>query len=205
MKKSTLAVMAIAGLLGASTAVAGDDGLYLLGEVGRITGNGGQSLLDHGLTAAGAVGFSSSVNAPTLYKLQAGYQINRNWAVEGGYLGADNAHYSAAGGSLRRAVTGTASINGWDLTAVGILPVSDKFSLLGKIGIADMQEKATTQRAGVSSSTSSTKTDLTYGIDAKYDFTDTIFMRVGLDSYNIGNSNYSVRNTMAMIAAGYKF
>lgn len=206
MKKITLAVVAIASMACASTAIADDKGLYLLGGVGQTTGgNGGQSSVDSALTSAGANGFSSSMSTPTLYKLQAGYQIDRNWAVEGGYLGSNNSNYSASGGNLPGTVTSSASVSGWNLTAVGMLPLADKFSLLGKLGVADMQESATAQAAGFSASTSGSKTDLTYGLGVKYDFTNAVFARLDLDSYNIGNSNSSRRSTVGMIDIGYKF
>lgn len=206
MKKFTLAVVAFAGLAGAATASAADQGLYLLGGIGQVVGgDGGQSAVDNSLTSAGASGFSSNMNTPTLYKLQAGYQLNKNWAVEGGYLGSNNASYSASGGNLPGTVTSSASVSGWNFTGVGIVPLADKFSILGKVGVADMQESSNAQGNGISASTNGSKTGLTYGIGVKYDFTNAVFVRADLDSYDIGNSNSSSRSTVGMIDVGYKF
>jgi OOP family OmpA-OmpF porin len=206
MKKITVAAIAITGLLGASPAFAGDQGWYLLGGVGQATGgDSGQSSVDNAVASAGGPGFSSSMDTPTLYKLQAGYQLDRNWAVEGGYIGSNNENYTAAGGNLPGLVSSSASVSGWNLAGVGILPLADKFSLLGKLGIAAMQESATAQGAGFYASTTGSKTDVTYGIGVKYDFTNAVFVRADLDSYNIGNSNYSSRSTVGMIDIGYQF
>jgi OOP family OmpA-OmpF porin len=60
-----------------------------------------------------------------LYKLQTGYQLDRNWALEGGYLDSNNANYSASGGNLPGTVTSSASVSGWNLTGIGILPLSN--------------------------------------------------------------------------------
>ena len=68
-----------------------------------------------------------------------------------------------------------------------------------------MQELATADALGFSASTSGSKTDVTYGIGAKYDFTNAVFVRLDLDSYNIGNSNTSRRRTAGMLDVGYKF
>jgi OOP family OmpA-OmpF porin len=206
MKKITFAVMTIAGLIGASPVFAADPGWYLLGGVGQTTGgDGGQSSVDNSLTSAGATGFSSNMDTPTLYKLEAGYQFNRNWALEGGYLGSSNTNYSALGGNLNGAATSSASFGGWNVTGVGILPLGSGFSLLGKLGVANMQESANVQGGGFSTSTNGSKTDATYGIGIKYDFSNAVFVRADLDSYNIGNSNASSRSTVGMIDIGYKF
>lgn len=206
MKKTYVAALTFAGLIGASSAFASGQGLYLLGGAGQTTGgNSGQSSVDNALTSAGTNGFSSNMNTPDLYKLQTGYQLDRNWALEGGYLGSNNASYSASGGNLPGSVTSSPSLKGWNMTGVGIMPIGNGFSLLGKLGVANMQESATVQGAGFSASTSGSKTDATYGIGAKYDFSNSVFVRLDLDSYNIGNSNSASRSTVGMIDIGYKF
>jgi OOP family OmpA-OmpF porin len=206
MKKITFAVMTIAGLASAVPAFAADPGWYLVGGIGETTGgSGGQSAVDNALTSAGAGSFSSSLDTPSLYKLEGGYQFDKNWALEGGYLGSSHTNYSASGGNLSAAANASASFGGWNLTGVGILPLGSGFSLLGKLGVANMQESATASGGGYSASTGGSKNDLTYGIGVKYDFGNGVFARADLDSYNIGNSNASSRSTVGMIDIGYKF
>ncbi|MDE2118425.1 MAG: porin family protein, partial [Betaproteobacteria bacterium] len=205
MKKIALAVLAIAGLAGASTAFASDDGWYVLVGAGQPTGNSDQSLLDNALIAGGARGFSSSLSKPTVYKLQAGYQINKNFAVEGGYLGSNNETYTATGGNLAGPVTASGNVTGWNLTAVGILPIANQFSLLGKLGVATIRDSATATGPGGTFSASGTKTDATYGLGAKYDFTNAVFVRLDVDSINVGSSASSSRSTVWTIDLGYKF
>jgi len=206
MKKSTLTVLALAGLISASSAFADDHGFYVLGGVGKVTGgDGGQSSIDNALGTAGGGGFSSSMDNPTVYRLQGGYQLNQNWAVEGGYLGSSNTNYSASGGNLPGTVTSSGSLSGWNVTGVGILPLANKFSLVGKLGVANMQESADVSAGNFSTSTGGSKTDATYGVGLKYDFNNATFIRADLDSYNIGNSNGSSRSTIGTINVGYKF
>lgn len=204
MKKITLAVMAIAGLAGAPTAFADDSGWYVLGGVGPTTGGSDQSSLDHKLKASGASGFSSSLNTATLYKLQAGYQINSFFAVEGGYIASNHQIYSASGGNITP-VTATGRISGWNLTAVGILPLAYQFSLLGRLGAAGVGDKDTLTGFGRPVSASGSKTDVTYGFGVKYDFTKAVFVRSDVDSYNIGSTLSATRSTVWMLSLGYKF
>ena len=205
MNRTLIAAMAVVGMANASIALADDVGLYVLGGIGQTTGSNDQSNLDNALRSVGAVGFGSTLSKPTVYKLQLGYQINQNFAVEGGYLGSSNENYTASGGNLAGPISASGSVKGWNLTGVGILPLVNNFSLLGKLGFASIKESVTVVGPGGAAAGSGNKTDLTYGIGAKYDFTSNIFARFDVDSYNVGNSASSSRSTVWMFDIGYKF
>jgi opacity protein-like surface antigen len=207
MKKILLSLM-LASLAGVAVAAESSDrGLYVLAGAGQATNNNDQSDLDSALRSAGGVGFASSLSNPTAYKIQIGYQIWKYLAVEGGYLGSNNETYTASGGNLAGPVSASASINGENFVLVPILPVVDQFSILGKVGVADLRVSGTLAGPRGAVSVSGSKTDLTYGIGAKYDFTANrgVFMRVDYDRYNIGNSNASSTIYVWMIDLGYKF
>lgn len=161
--------------------------------------------MDDALRAAGASGFSSSLNNPTVFKLQEGYQINRNWAIEAGYFQTNYENYSATGGNLPGPVTASARASGWHLSGVGILPLANQFSLLGKLGIASIEDEVTLSGPGGTLSASGTKIDTTYGIGAKYDVTKHFFGRLDVDSIKVGNSSSSSRYTVWTIDLGYMF
>jgi opacity protein-like surface antigen len=205
MKKITLAIMAIASFAGAKIAFASDDGWYMFGAIGQITGSGDKSMLDHVLTSAGKNGFSSSLSKPTVYSLDVGYQINKNLAFEGGYIGSTNETYEASGGNLAGSVTASARISGWTVTAVGMLPLAKQFSLLGKLGVAEVQDTANVTGLVGNNEINGIKSDITYGVGAKYDFTNAISMRIDLDNYNIGSSFISSRCNIWTVGVGYKF
>jgi OOP family OmpA-OmpF porin len=205
MKKFTLAIIAITSLAGATTAFASEDGWYLFGAVGQTTGSGVKPMLDYQLTSAGKNGFSSGLSTPTVYNLYVGYQINKNVAFEGSYIGSTNETYHATGGNLAGPVTASAKISGWTLTAVGMLPLANQFSLLGKLGVADIQVTAAVTGLGNNTYISGIKTDITYGVGTKYDFNNVVSMRLDLDSYNIGSSFSSSRCSVWTVGVGYKF
>ena len=203
--KKVLVGVAIAMSLVSGAALASDEGFYVLGGVGQLTGNNDKAILDSALVSVGGGAFSSSLSKPAVYKLQAGYQINKNLAVEGGYIGSSNETYVATGGLLAGPVVASGKINGWNLTAVGILPVASQFSLLGKLGVAGIKTSVNVTGPGGTAAVGGRKTDLTYGIGAQYDFTDAFFARLDLDSYKTGSSTSSSRSTVWMIDVGYKF
>lgn len=206
MKKVLAGLYVAATMAMVSGAVqAADSGFYLLGAAGQTTSDSNKTDLDSALTSAGGVGFSSSYSKPTVYKLQVGYQINENFAAEGGYVGSNNATYTATGGNLAGTVSASSSVSGWNLTAVGILPIAHQFSLLGKLGVADARSGASVTGPGGTVSASGSKTDLTYGLGAQYNFTNAVFGRFELDSYKTGSSTSSSRDTVWTLGVGYKF
>lgn len=205
MKQIILAVMAIAGLAGAATAFAGDYGWYVLGAVGENPGNDGQSKIDDSLRAVGGTGFLSSYTRPAIYKLQLGNQINKSFAIEGGYITTSNERYVATGGNLATPVTASVNITGWNVNAVGILPIANQFSLLGKLGGASIRSSGTLTGPGGSISLGGPRTDLTYGLGAKYDGTRDVSLRLDLDSYSIGSSTSSSRSNVWTVGVGLKF
>ena len=205
MKKVTLAVVAITCLGCAATAFAGDAGWYLFGAAGQTVNDNSKQNIDNALTSVGGRGFSSNQNKATLYNLDVGYQVNRNFAVEGGYIGSSNQTYNASGGNLGGAISSSANISGWDLKAVGLLPVANRFSLLGKLGVADISESVSVTGPGGTAYLNGSKTDVTYGIGAKYDFTDAFSGRFDIDRYSIGSSTDYSRTDVWTVGVAYKF
>jgi opacity protein-like surface antigen len=207
MKKSLALSIAVACLAGASAAMAadGDDtGFYVMGGAGQMTGGNVKSVMDNALTGVGGAGFGSSYSNPGFFKLQVGYQLEKRLAIEGGFLGSNNATYSASGGNLAAPINASAKVNGWNLTWVGLMPLNAQFSLLGKLGASNL--KVSTRLVGPAGDASqfSSKSALTYGLGAKYDFTKTVFARFDVDSYRTGTSSSS-RDAVWMIDIGYKF
>lgn len=199
--------MALFGLAGATSALADngyDAGWYLLVGAGQVTDNNDKSTLDSTITSLGGSGFSSSLSNPTIYKIQGGYEFDKYFALEGGYIGSTDETYNVSGGNIGSPFSASANIKGWNLTAVGMLPVYGQFSLLGKLGIASIKESADATYAGFSATASGTKTSPTYGIGVKYDFTNQFFGRFDVDSYSVGDSNYSNRNTVWTFSVGFK-
>lgn len=186
----------------ASSAFSADEGWYVLGGAGKIAGKNDKSALDTSLNRIGYTAFSSTYSDPIVYKLHAGYQIDKNIAVEGGYIGSSSATYTASAGTLPVRYGLSGKISGFTLVAVGTLPVADKFSVLGKLGVSGIRESATYSNGR---SASANVTDLTYGAGARYDFTDAVFGRFDVDSYKSGSTTATFRRVYWTVDAGYKF
>jgi len=187
----TLGLVA-AAVIASPFAVAADPGWYGGLSVGqsratiddaRITGN----LLGNGFTAASIV----DDDRDTGYKLFGGYQINKNFAVEGGYFNLGKFGFTATTvppGTL----TGNIKLQGLNLDAVGILPVTAKFSVFGRAGLAYAQARDTFTRTGAVTVTnpnpSKNDTNYKFGVGLEYALTDALGLRAEAERYRINDA-----------------
>lgn len=95
----------------------------------------------------------------TAFKLIGGYQFHRNIAAEIGY------------GML--VDKGGAEVNALELVAVGIFPVMNQLSVIGKLGFANVDFEP-----------GGDSTDLTYGVGAQYDITRNLGARAQWQRYD---------------------
>jgi hypothetical protein len=160
-KKLLLAALFTAA---AQTGFAADQSsaMYILGSIGQSKVSIDKASFDNDLTTAGATGLSSTTDEKdTGYKLQLGYQYNQSFAIEGGYVDLGKFKYNATytGGAASAEV----KAKGWNIDAVGIAPLNDAFSLLGKIGLirgkVDTTVSATGPGGAASESVSASKVE----------------------------------------------
>lgn len=129
----------------------------------RIT----QSLLGAGLTT----NTLSEDRRDTGYKAFVGFPVNPYWAVEGGYFDLGRFGFTAAttpAGTL----SGSARIRGLNLDLVGTLPITERWSLLGRVGAAYAQTNDTFSGTGAVSVTEPSarkrETNYKYGFGTQY-------------------------------------
>lgn len=170
---------------------------------------------DHARMARGVLGPGFAVTGTTDdrtdtgYKLYGGYRFHRYFAVEGGYFNLGKFDFTATtvpAGTL----TGNIKVQGLNLDLVGILPISDRFSAFGRIGVANARTKdsfsGTGAAAAFSTSRSERDTNLKVGLGLQYDFTYNLGMRLEAERYRI-NDAVSARGNIDLISIGlvYRF
>lgn len=178
MKK--IAIAALLSAIVAAPAFAADEGFYAGVTLGQARTN----------AFAGAALTKSN---DTVYGILGGYQFTKNWGAE--------AFYTGAGKWATAAASGKADTYG--INAVGTVPLSDAFSLYGKLGYATT--KSTASGAGV---TGAKRNAATYGLGGVYNVTPAIGIRFGWDRYaaavNTGaTSNYN--SNVYSLAGVFKF
>ena len=161
--------------------------------------------IDNSGTAPAGVTFSHTKDEKdTAYKVFGGYQFNKNFAVEGGYADFGNHSLTVsitaptiADGSIK----GSAEASGFNVDAVGIIPLQSGFSLFGKVGAVYTTTKGSYTGSGAYTSAvlatafgdlnpKSSEWNLKWGVGAKYDFTNNMALRVEYERINnVGDKN----------------
>ena len=173
------------------------------------------SSLDAAVVAAGATAYSTSKDErDTGYKIQAGYQFAPNWGVEFGYvdLGKINAANNVSApfvGSVR----GDGKADGWNAVVVGTLPLSNGFSLLGKLGTIYSTASTNLSTGGALVFVPGTQTNFkksewnwAYGLGVQYDISKTMAIRGEWDRYDgIRTSNASNKYNFNLYSVGLTF
>ena len=149
----------------------------------------------------------SGEDTDTVLRLFGGYQFNDFFALEAGYvdlgeLALDiSTNVANSLGTINAAGTAIADVSGIDLTGVLMLPVHERVSLFGRLGVLAWQAdiagnvsgtvSSAGRRAGISEtlSTDESGADLSYGFGALFGVTDTVSIRGGYSKYEIADIN----------------
>lgn len=171
--KNTMVVFGIAAAMMSGAAFAAQDGFYIGATLGRSSvGSPTPNLI---LTKS----------TDTVGGVLAGYQFNKNWGAEIFYSGAGKYTGVNAAGT----VTGSGKSDVWGLDAVGTLPLSDSFSLYGKLGVARVKSSVSTVPASTLAGAS--RTAATYGLGGTYSFNQSFSIRLGWDHYGASTTGGS--------------
>lgn len=171
-------------------------GWYVGANVGQSRSKIADGPIARSLTAQGFS--SSSINNDSQgagFKLFGGYQFNRYFALESGYFNLGDFGYTAttvpAGTS-----SGRIRLQGMNFDAVGILPITQKFSAFGRVGVTYVDARDTFSGSGADYAPNSTaqkhEFNYKYGIGLQYALTRAVDMRMEAERYRvkdaIGNS-----------------
>ncbi len=125
------------------------------------------------------------------YKLFAGYRFNQYFALEGGYFNLGQFGFVSTtnpAGTL----TGKIKLQGFNLDAVGILPLSERFSAFGRVGLQYARAKDDFNGTGgvvvLDSSPSKTAPSYKTGLGIQYDFNPNVGLRGELERYRVNDA-----------------
>lgn len=160
--------LAAIALLSLSSAAMADRGPYAGIGFGRTS-------IDVGDTS----GFNVTVDdTDSGFKVYGGYQIINNLAIEAGYANLGEATFV-----FGPAVTAKFEAAAVFVDAVGTLPLTDGFALLGRAGLAFTQAELSATRFGFSASEKEDDVSLKLGLGAQYSFTKNLALRAEWERY----------------------
>ncbi len=164
--KKLLAAVAISML--STTAMAQDRGWYVGGALGQSKSKDFCPQVPAGVACD---------DTDVSVKGMGGYQFSPNVAVEFGLTAAGLAEARPAGG------TDTITAGILEATAVGILPLGDRFSVFGKVGLYSSRVEREVEAFGFRATDDTTNSDLTYGAGVGFAITPKFVLRAEWQRY----------------------
>lgn len=179
---------------------------------GGVSAGEARAKVDEAAVANGALGtfgpasnFSSD-EKDTGYKLFGGYQFNRNIAVEGGYFDLGKSTFSST--TTSGAFNNDTRMRGLNLDLVGTLPITERFSVLGRIGVAMGRTRASFSGAGATAAgvqdRNDTKANAKVGLGVQYELSRSMWIRTELERYRV-NNGVNGRTNVDMLTVGLVF
>jgi len=194
-KRHVLALLAASAI--SVPAFAADTGGYLVGMFGQT------KVKDIDTTG---IGNPSKDDTGTGFKIGGGYAFTRYFAVEGAYVDLGKATASGTFGGSNASVTFKSS--GLVVAAVGMVPLSQQFSLLGRFGLINATVKVDATLGNASGSNKTTDMKTTFGVGASYSLTPKFAVRGDYDVYQkLGDNATTGESDVNMLSVGvvYKF
>ncbi|MDQ9169404.1 outer membrane beta-barrel protein [Oxalobacteraceae bacterium R-40] len=187
-----LGLMALAVIASPMAAAEDVNGWYVGGNVGRSFATIDDDRINTNLLGAGFASTSiEEDDRSTGYKVFSGYQFNRHFAIEGGYFDLGKFGYTATtvpAGTL----SGEAKIRGLNLDLIGILPMTEKLSAFGRVGVTHAQARDSFRGSGavLVSDPNPRKTDTNYkfGAGLQYAVTENFALRAEIERYRINDA-----------------
>jgi len=186
-----LGLVALA-LIASPQAMAQDSGWYLGLNVGKSKAKIDDEKLVNGIVGSGfTLTTLNDRDSSTGYKFFGGYSFNKYFAFESGYFDLGKFGYDATtlpAGTLN----GEIKVKGFNFDAVLSLPLTEKFSVFGRVGVDRAKTSGTFAGTGFvilpNTKPSEQATNIKYGGGLQYDFTPTIGMRAELERYRINDA-----------------
>lgn len=183
---------AVLAIVASTSVLANDDGWYVGANAGqsratiddsRIT----SSLLSQGFTVTALKDYDSHFG----YKLFGGYQFSKYFALEAGYF--DLGQFGFAASTLPPGdLSGNLKLSGANVDAVGIVPVTDKFAALARLGYIYSNTKDNFAGSGAvvvsDPERSEHSSNFKFGLGLQYAFTRSLGVRAEAERYRIGDA-----------------
>lgn len=188
----TLGLLALAGMAG-NTVAADDAGWYIGGSIGHSRATIDDERIYKSLQGAGFSSIAISDDDHDMgFKLLGGYQFNPYFSLEGGYFDLGEFGYTAnvqPAGSL----TGNLQLKGVNLDVVGMLPLTKKLSLLGRLGVNYANADTSYAGSGAVNTTLSGESEKAAnykaGIGLQYAISKAIGLRAEAERYRVSDSS----------------
>lgn len=193
VRKTGTLSLAVLAAIASQFAVADDSGWYVGGNVGQSRAKIDDPRITAQLLGAGLTSVSiADDNRDTGYKLFGGYRISKNLAIEGGYFNLGRFSYVATTVPVGT-LNGNIKLQGVNLDGVAMLPITEQFSVFGRLGLNYAQARDNFTSTGLvprplNPTPSKNQINYKFGAGIQYDFTPAVAMRLEAERYRINDA-----------------
>lgn len=143
----------------------------------------GQSNFNDACDGLDTIGFVGSCDDDdTGWKIFGGYNFNQNFGVEAAWV--DLGEATANGTIGAAAATANVEVDGFNISAVGRVPLGEQFSLFGKLGLYVWDASASATVATTSVFLDNDGTDISFGAGGQYDFSKNFGVRAEWERFS---------------------
>lgn len=166
-------------------------GIFISGNLGYNSAKFDKKDFNSSSVALKEGGFTWNVNA--------GYQFNQYFAVEGGYTSFADTHATLSGVTSNKI-----TLDGFNANAKGIYPINEQFDLFGKAGVTRLTEKQSIGTGNTALKSTEKKWTPDLGVGAAYNVNDNVAL-TAQDIYTFKPKG-SIPSTNSILAGvSYKF
>ncbi|MHB1992437.1 OmpA family protein [Metallibacterium scheffleri] len=184
--------LAILAVIASPFAMADSPGWYIGANVGQSRATIDNQRISNGLLQSGFVTTSmSDRDRNTGFKFFGGYQFNRYFALEGGYFDLGKFGFTSMtlpAGSLN----GNIRLRGLDFDVVGFLPITERLSAFGRVGLIYAQARDDFSGTGAVNVRipypRKNATNYKFGVGLQYALTQSLGMRLEAERYRIDDA-----------------
>lgn len=195
--------LVILALVSSSAVMAadGNSGWYVGASAGQSNTNVDTAGIKSGVENLGLTGVVVSVDdTTTSWKLFAGYQLNQYLGFEAAYVNLGEITGSVTTNELVP-IRVSASPYATVVSVVGSLPVSDAFSIFGKLGGDFWTANVKASASGYEANDKSDGLDFAYGIGAKWKFNPNVGLRAEWERFQMKDTD----SDMWSLGVAYSF
>jgi OOP family OmpA-OmpF porin len=172
---------------GSPVAVAADDNWYLGAGVGQSRAEIANNRISAGLLGQGSTTTTIDDDDRDIgFKLFGGRRFGKYFALEAGYFNLGKFGFTAHT-TTSASLVGSSKYQGANLDAVGMLPITDKFSALGRVGLTYVQTKDSFSGLNTSSPKHN-GANVKYGLGVQYAFTPALAARGEWERYRVNDA-----------------
>ncbi|MES3021049.1 MAG: OmpA family protein [Pseudomonadota bacterium] len=184
---------------------------YMGAGIGHSKANIDEERIRAAMLSNGSANFAMGVDEKDRgFKVYLGKQLSRNFAIEGGFYDLGEFSFASSVTAPAGAFNGRAAFRGLNLDLVAMLPLSQRFSVFGRVGAAYTHAKADFTGNRLNAVTGPHRSEKKFGpkvgLGLEFKFTEALAIRGEVERYRVNDAIGNRGDVdMASVNLVYKF